>query len=104
MRLEIVFLIIGMTAVTYIPRVLPAVFAGKFKFSPKFEKFLRLIPYTAMSALIFPGIFSVDEQNPYIGIVGGAAAALLALAKMPVMVCVIGGIAADMILYMFAGC
>lgn len=103
MQLEIMFLIIGMTAVTYIPRALPAVFAGKIKFNARFEKFLRLIPYTAMSALIFPGIFSVDEQNPYIGIIGGAVAAMLAWVKMPVIVCVIGGIVADMILYAFVG-
>lgn len=103
MRFEIILLIIGMTAVTYIPRALPAVFAGKIKFSPKFEKFLRLIPYTAMASLIFPGIFSVDEQNAYIGIVGGAVAALLAWLKMPVMVSVIGGIVADMIIYAVIG-
>lgn len=103
MRLEIILLIIGMTAVTYIPRALPTVFAGKIKFSPKFEKFLRLIPYTAMAALIFPGIFSVDSQNPCVGIVGGAVAALLAWLKMPVMVSVIGGIVADMILYAVIG-
>lgn len=103
MRFEIILLIVGMTAVTYIPRALPAVFAGKIKFSPKFEKFLRLIPYTAMAALVFPGIISVDKDNPYIGIIGGAAAAFLAWLKMPVMVCVVGGIAADMILYAFIG-
>lgn len=103
MRIEIILLIIGMTAVTYIPRVLPAFFAGKIKFNSRFEKFLRLIPYTAMAALIFPGIFSVDEQNPCIGIVGGGAAALLAWFKMPVMVCVIGGIVADMIMYAVIG-
>lgn len=103
MNYEIMIMIIGMTAVTYIPRVLPAVFISKFKFSPKFEKFLRLIPYTAMSALIFPGVFSVDAERPYIGIAGGITAALLAWKKLPVMVCVVAGIAIDMIIYAFVG-
>ncbi len=103
MNYEIMIMIIGMTAVTYIPRVLPAVFISKFKFSPKFEKFLRLIPYTAMSALIFPGVFSVDAERPYIGIAGGITAALLAWKKLPVMACVVAGIAVDMIIYAFVG-
>lgn len=103
MKYEIILMIIGMTAVTYIPRALPAVFVSKFKFSPKFEKFLRLIPYTAMSALIFPGVFSVDAEKPYIGIAGGLTAALLAWKKLPVMVCVVAGIVVDMVIYAFVG-
>lgn len=54
MRTDILIMILGMTLVTYIPRALPAVLIGKLKFRPKFEKFLKLIPYTAMAALIFP--------------------------------------------------
>ena len=57
-RMEVLLIILGMTAVTYIPRALPAVILDKLKFSAKVEKFLKLIPYTAMTALIFPGILS----------------------------------------------
>jgi hypothetical protein len=53
-----------------------------------------------MSALIFPGVFTVDA-NPIIGIVGGAVAALLAWKKQPVMTCVLAAIAADFVLYLF---
>ena len=100
MRAHIVILILGMTLVTYLPRALPLAFYDKLKLPAKAKKFLSLIPYTAMSALIFPGIFSSDENNIIIGIVGGAAAAVLAFFKCPVMVCVIGAIAADMLLYL----
>ena len=103
MRTDILIMILGMSLVTYIPRALPAVLIGKLKFSPKFEKFLKLIPYTAMAALIFPGVFSVDAERPYIGIAGGITAALLAWKKLPVMVCVVAGIAVDMIIYAFVG-
>ena len=58
MNIEILLLILGMTAVTYIPRAIPAVLIDKLKVGEKFEKFLRLIPYTAMAALIFPGVFT----------------------------------------------
>lgn len=99
MNLNILILILGMTLVTYIPRALPAIFIGKIKFSPKFEKFLKLIPYTAMSALIFPGVFIVDESRLYIGIAGAAVAGILAWFKKPIIVCVLAAVATDMLLY-----
>ncbi len=101
MRLEIILLILGMAAVTYIPRALPAVIIDKLHFGPKVEKFLKLIPYTAMSALVFPGVFAVDAARPEIGLVGCAVAGALAWLRLPVMVCVIGAIAADVLVYAF---
>ncbi len=101
MRLDIMLLILGMAAVTYIPRALPAAIIDKLHFGPKVEKFLKLIPYTAMSALVFPGVFGVDAARPEIGLVGCAVAGVLAWLKMPVMVCVVAAIAADVLLYLF---
>ena len=100
MNTNIFILILGMAIVTYIPRAMPAVLIDKMKFTPKAEKFLRLIPYTAMAALIFPGVFSVDSARLEIGIVGGTVAGVLAWKKLPVMVCVLAAIAADFILYL----
>ena len=91
---DIWLLILGMMAVTYIPRAIPAVVLEKLHFGPRVEKFLKLIPYTAMAALIVPGIFTVDAAQPLIGIAGGIAAALLAWKKCPLMVCVLAAIAA----------
>ena len=102
-RMEVLLIILGMTAVTYIPRALPAVILDKLKFSAKVEKFLKLIPYTAMTALIFPGIFTVDTANPAIGIVGGLVAILLAWRKVQVVICVLAAIGADILLYMLIG-
>ena len=100
MNAEIIFLILGMAAVTYIPRAIPAVLIDKMKFGPKFEKFLKLIPYTAMSALIVPGVFTVDSERAYIGIAGGIAAGFLAWKKAPLIVCVLAAIAVDFVLYL----
>lgn len=97
----VVLLILGMALVTYIPRALPAAIISRFTFSPKMEKFLSLIPYTAMAALIFPGVLFVDPLRPEIGIGGGLAAAVLAWLKCPVIVCVIAAILVDMALYTF---
>lgn len=100
MNYPVIFLILGMTVVTYIPRALPAVFIDRVKLNPKVGKFLRLIPYTAMAALIFPGVIFVDAERLEIGIVGGAAAGILAWLKCPVIICVIAAIAIDLMLYL----
>ena len=99
-RPDVWLLILGMAAVTYIPRAIPAVFIGKLQFPGRMETFLRLIPYTAMTAMIFPGIWTTDPARPVIGIAGGLTAALLAWKKCPVMVCVLGAIAVDFVLYL----
>ncbi len=98
---KILLLILGMAVVTYIPRAIPAVLVDKMKFSAKTEKFLKLIPYTAMSALIFPGVFTTDAEKPIIGIIGGLVAGFLAWRKCPVMICVLAAIAADFLVYCF---
>ena len=68
---DIYLMILGMTLVTYLPRVLPAFLMGRIRLSARVEHFLQLIPYTAMTALVFPGVFSVDA-NPVLGVVGAA--------------------------------
>lgn len=67
---DIYLMILGMTLVTYLPRVLPAFLMGRIRLSARVEHFLQLIPYTAMTALVFPSVFSVDA-NPVLGVVGG---------------------------------
>lgn len=99
-NLQYILLILGMTLVTYIPRALPGVLVDKLKYGKKVKKFLQLIPYTAMTSLIFPGVFGVDGGLA-IGITGGSVAAILAFFKCPIMVCVLGAIAADLVLLLF---
>ncbi len=86
-------LFLGMTLVTYIPRMLPVLLLGRFQLGRRTEKFLRLIPYTAMSALVFPGVFSVDPARPWIGLAGVLVSALLSLKKCPAVLCVLAGVA-----------
>jgi branched-subunit amino acid transport protein len=75
--------ILGCALVTFIPRLIPALFIDKLNFSPQFEKFLNLIPYTALAALICPGVLTVDNQLWYIGLIGAIVAAGLAWKKVP---------------------
>lgn len=98
--LEITILIIGMALVTYIPRALPAVLIDKFKFSKRMERFLSFIPYTAMTALMFPGILYVDENSMKYGIAGGVTAIILSVVKAPLIVTVLGAVGVNMLLYL----
>ena len=100
---KVLLLILGMALVTYIPRALPAVWMERLRFGPRMEKFLNLIPYTAMAALIYPGILSVDADRPWVGLVGAAAAAIPALRRRPVMLCVMAAIAAEFVVYLILG-
>ncbi len=101
LRKDIFLLLLAMTAVTYLPRALPAVLMEKLHFHGRVEKFLNLIPYTAMAALIFPGVLTVDASRPWIGLVGAAAAAIPALMKKPVMLSMLCAIAVEFLLYFF---
>ena len=79
----VALVILGCAVVTFIPRLIPALFVDKLNFSPKFEKFLNLIPYTALAALICPGVLTVDSQLWYIGLIGAVVAAGLSWKKVP---------------------
>lgn len=79
----VMLVILGCAIVTFIPRLIPALFIDKLNFSPKVEKFLNLIPYTALAALICPGVLTVDSQLWYIGLIGAVVAAGLAWKKVP---------------------
>ncbi|MDO4380253.1 MAG: AzlD domain-containing protein [Clostridia bacterium] len=100
---EIFLLIFGMAAVTYLPRALPVFIMDKIKISKKADRFLKLLSYSAMSALIFPGIFSIDSAYPFFGIAGGITATLLALKKRPLIVCVLSAVAVNCGFYLVFG-
>ncbi len=100
--MNILLLIFLMMLVTYIPRMLPSQITDKLRIGKKFRKYLELIPYTAMAALIFPGVVSVDANLWYIGVVGALVAVLLSLVKkIPVVLVVVAAVLADMALYYF---
>ena len=80
---DINLVILGCAVVTFIPRLIPAIFVDKMNFGVKIEKFLNLIPYTALTALICPGVLTVDNQLWYIGLIGAVVAAGLSWKKVP---------------------
>lgn len=98
--MNIALLILGMCLVTYIPRVVPSLIVDKFKFGKKFSKFINLIPYTAMTALIVPAIFSIDSERWYVGAIGGlVAVGLSCIKKIPSALVVLVSVLAVMAVY-----
>lgn len=99
MRIKVLYLFLAMAAVTYLPRALPVIFLDSFKIGGRLKKFLRLVPYTVMAALIMPSVIFVNPDYPLIGIIGGLVAGILAWKRQPVMVCILAAIGVNMLMY-----
>ncbi|ADZ83235.1 AzlD domain-containing protein [Cellulosilyticum lentocellum] len=101
MDIQIVFILIGMSLVTYIPRVLPVMILDKMHISQKLEGILKAIPYAALGSLIFPSILSVNTNYPIIGIVGGCVAVILSYAKLNITYTICGTVAVTILIQLF---
>lgn len=97
--MNIYLLIFFMMVVTYIPRALPALNGEKMRLSPFWERFLSLIPYTALAALIFPGALNVVPFRPAVGLVGLAAACAASFYKLPTALVIAAGVLASAVVY-----
>lgn len=72
------WLIVGMVAVTYLPRLLPFILVAKTPLSRFWKRFLVCIPYTALGALIIPGVYQAIPGEPVAAILGIGAAVVCA--------------------------
>ncbi len=89
----LLFVVVMMAAVTYLPRMIPLVLLGEVKPPPFFKSFLRNIPFAVLGALIFPGIIT-STGKPLSAMVGGLAAVILAFFRLNLIIVVFGGIGA----------
>ena len=90
--MKVLLVIFGMALVTYIPRLLPALFMDRFHFPDWFQKWLQSIPYAALGALIFPGILLVEKDQPLLGLAGGVIAFILSLLRLHITLVMAGSI------------
>ncbi|SEO48167.1 Branched-chain amino acid transport protein (AzlD) [Amphibacillus marinus] len=91
------FIIILMAVVTVLPRLLPAFIVDRIRFPEWMGRWLEVIPYAALGALIFPGVINVIPDQPYIGLAGGTAAILLSVFKLHIVIVVLG---ASLVVYL----
>ena len=101
MNEKILLMIVGMAIVTYIPRALPVAILNKINLSKRVAGVLQAIPYAALGALIFPGILSVNNELPFVGIIGGIIATLLAYLKLNITYVICGAVLVVIILQIY---
>ena len=93
MNSAIFWMIVGMGAVTYIPRMLPLVVLEKIRLPGLLQNILQNVPFAILGALIFPGVLFIHDEAWY-GLAGAFIAFLLAYFSSNVIVVVIGSIVA----------
>ena len=87
-------LILGMMAVTFLPRLLPLVTLSKRPLHPLLRRFLLFIPYTALGALIARGVMQAPPGMMAATLIGIGAAALCSWFKGGMVLSVGAGIIA----------
>ncbi len=83
------YIILVSFMVTYLIRVIPALFFSKLELNSYWRRVLDLVPYTALTALVFPGIFFCVENSQYAGYAGAIVAIIAALLKASLSVVVL---------------
>ena len=94
-------IIFAMAIVSYMPRVVPALFISKVKMNPFVKRFLDMIPYTAMTALVFPGIFYSVPNNSLAAIVGTICAIVFSFIRVPLSLVVVLSVIAVLVVQTF---
>lgn len=92
MRGNIIFIILGMFVVTYIPRHLPFMISKRFSFPARVKAFLTYIPAAALGALILPDAFHAVEGEPLASALGVAGAVILSYTQRNIFITVAGSI------------
>lgn len=88
-----------MALVTYIPRMLPMVLLQNVNLPSYVKQFMKLIPFAALGALIFPGVLNSTGANQIEpAIVGCSMAILLAWFEMNLIIVVAGGITGALVM------
>lgn len=96
---EVILIVIGMAAVTYIPRLLPFLLLTDRKIPARVDAFLKCIPVAAIGALIIPGVFNSTPDKPLAGIAGIAFALLIGLWRGGIILPVLGSVAVSWLVF-----
>ncbi|MGI6538158.1 MAG: AzlD domain-containing protein [Caldicoprobacterales bacterium] len=62
MKPEMIYLILGMSLVTQLPRLLPLVVLSRLSLPPIVIRWLKQIPVAVLSALLFPSLLIADGR------------------------------------------
>lgn len=89
---NVMWIILGMMVVTFIPRLVPFILISDKGLPKKVTQFLEYVPYAALGALIIPGAISAIPDAPIAAAAGLIFAAVYSYIKGGMIVSVVGGI------------
>ncbi len=89
---NIILLILGMAAVTYIPRLVPFFLIGSNQLPKRVDAFLKCIPVAAIGALIIPGVFNAVPDEPLAVVCGMGFALVFGFWKGGIIIPVLGSV------------
>jgi len=95
--------ILGMAAVTYVPRLMPFLLMTNKKIPKRLDAFLKCIPVAAIGALIIPGVFSATPDMPMAAASGMVFTMIIGLWRGGIIVPVLGSVAVTCLILFFAG-
>lgn len=85
-------LILGMTIVTYLPRLIPMLMLKDRSINPKLQQFLGYIPFTSLSILIVRGVINSNPQVLGPTLAGIITAGIVSWIKGNLVMSVLAGI------------
>ncbi|OGR44871.1 MAG: branched-chain amino acid transporter [Desulfobacula sp. RIFOXYB2_FULL_45_6] len=96
-------LILGMAAVTYVPRLMPFLMMTNKRIPGRMDAFLKCIPVAAIGALIIPGVFSATPDMPLAAGSGMVFTMIIGLWRGGIIIPVLGSVAVTCLILFFAG-
>ncbi|WEG12002.1 AzlD domain-containing protein [Pullulanibacillus sp. KACC 23026] len=102
---NVMWIIVGMGLVTYIPRMLPLVAIQTDRIPPFVQAVLKNVPFAVLGALIFPGILVIQSghlsgitmSDFLFGVLGGGVAFITAFLEWNIVFVVLSAIVVLMI-------
>ncbi len=96
---NLIFIILSMAAVTYIPRLIPFLILTDKEIPEKVDAFLKCIPVAAIGALIIPDVFNATPDMPIAGIAGITFTLVIGLWKGGIIIPVLGSVVISYLVY-----
>ncbi len=90
---EIILIILGMGAVTYLPRLVPFFILSQRTIPKQVDSFFQCIPAAAIGALIIPGVFDATPDMPLAALAGIAFTLIFGLVRGGIIIPVLGSVA-----------
>ena len=99
--MKIWLVIFGMMAATFIPRLIPLITLADRPLPVFLRRFLQFIPYTALGALIIPGVVDATPGKPLAALAGLGTAAVCSWLKGGVVLSIIASIMVTLMMLCF---